>query len=454
VTPPAGGAGPAPPVLVVDNDPEMTRLLARHLEAEGVAVTALTSGPQALALLEREEFAVVLTDLKMDDVDGLVLLRRAQEVQPRARVVLMTAFGSLETAIEALRHGAWDYLTKPFKLAQVSAVVRRALDDRSLRDENRRLRAEVERRYGFESLLGRSPAMQAVFDQIRAVAPGEAPVLLLGESGTGKELVARAIHWNGPRKDRPFVPVNCAAIPEPLLESELFGHEKGAFTGAARRRRGLFVEADGGTLFLDEIADMPLALQAKLLRALQDKAIRPVGRDEEVRVDLRIISATNRDLTRLVREGRFREDLYYRLAVIPIRLPSLRERAEDVPLLARHFLDRAAAGAGKRFEGFDEGALAWLLTHGWPGNVRELENVVERAATLGRGPLITLADLRTEFAAAGGADTTLRPTLAQLERQYVERVLQENRGDKRAAARVLGVSVRTLQRRFRDLGPR
>jgi DNA-binding NtrC family response regulator len=439
-----------PKLLVVDNDAEMVKMLERHLTGEGYGVTIAISGQDALGALARDEFAVVLSDLKMDNVDGLAVLREAQRLQPRARVLLMTAYGSLETAIEAIRQGAHDYLTKPFKLAEVSLAVRRALDEQRLREENRRLRAEVEQRYGFENLLGRSRAMQTVFEQIRSVAESDATMLLLGESGTGKELIARAIHWNSARREAAFVPVNCAAIPETLLESELFGHEKGAFTGAARKRRGLFVEAHGGTLFLDEIADMSPPLQAKLLRALQDKVIRPVGGNAEVRLDVRIISATNRDLPALVADGKFREDLYYRLAVIPIRIPSLRERTEDIPLLARHFLERAATSLGKRLEGFSEEALGWLLQHRWPGNVRELENVVERAATLSRGPLIQLGDLRTEFAQAVAAETALRPTLAELEAQYIRRVLAETGGDKRAAAKILGVSVRTLQRTFKD----
>jgi DNA-binding NtrC family response regulator len=359
----------------------------------------------------------------------------------------MTAFGSLETAIEAMRQGAFDYLTKPFKLSEVSLAIQRALEDRRLREENRRLRAQIEERFGLDALRGRSPAMQAALDRIRAVADSDASVLLLGESGTGKELAARAIHESSPRRARPFVPVNCTAIPEPLLESELFGHERGAFTGADRRRRGLFAEANGGTLFLDEVGDLPLALQGKLLRVLQDKAIRPVGASQEIQLDVRVISATNRDLQALVGEGRFREDLYYRLAVLPIRLPSLRERPKDILPLATHFLERAAAAVGKRFEGFDESARAWLTQHRWPGNVRELENVVERAATLARGPLITLADLGTEFSGVAGLELGLRPTLAELEDRYIRRVLEETKGDKAAAARILGISVRTLQRR-------
>ena len=433
-------------ILVVDNDADMVALLRRHLEMEGWAVTAVTGGEDAQTALGREEYAVVLTDLVMEPVDGLAVLREAQRAQPRARVVLMTAFGSLESAIDAMRQGAYDYLTKPFKLPELSVVVKRAVEDQRLREENRRLRAEVERRYSFDNILGRSKAMQGVFEQIRAVADTDAPVLLLGDSGSGKELVSRAIHWHSGRREGAFVAVNCAAIPETLLESELFGHERGAFTGADRKRRGLFVEAQGGTLLLDEIAEMPQSLQVKLLRALQDRVVRPVGGNEEIKVDLRLISATNRDLPAFVRQGKFREDLYYRLAVIPIRIPSLRERPEDIPLLAEHFLKRAAASMGKELEGFDEEALKWLHDHSWPGNVRELENVVERAATLAKGRVITRDDLRIEFTPGSTDELGVRPSLAEVESQYIRRILEEVRGDKRAAARILGISVRTLQR--------
>jgi DNA-binding NtrC family response regulator len=439
-----------PHVMVVDNEQEMVKLMQRHLESEGFAVTTGHSGAEAMAALARDEYDVVLTDLVMDEIDGLAVLREAQRLQPRARVIVMTAFASLETAIAALRQGAFDYLSKPFKMAEVTVAVRRALEDQRLRDENRRLREEVGRQYAITNLLGCSRAMQSVFDQIAAVAGSDATVLLMGESGTGKELAARAIHWNGPRRNRPFVAVNCAAIPDTLLESELFGHEKGAFTGADRRRRGLFAEASGGTLFLDEIADMSLSLQAKLLRALQDKIVRPVGGNEEMRLDVRVISATNRDVASRVRDGTFREDLYYRLAVIPIRLPSLRERTEDIPLLAQHFLQRAAAGLGKPSLRFTEDAMEWLVKQAWPGNVRQLENVVERAATLVKEATITPADLTTDFGVPGSTGDRLRPTLGEIEKQYVDRVLAETKGDKNAAARILGVSVRTLQRMFRS----
>jgi DNA-binding NtrC family response regulator len=433
-------------ILIVDNDLDMLNLLREHLESERWQVTAVTTGEEACAALARDEFALVLTDLVMEPVDGMSVLREAQRRQPAARVIVMTAYATVESAINAMRNGAYDYVTKPFNLSELTLVVRRALEDQRLRDENRRLREEVQRRYKFDNILGRSKAMQSVFDQIRAVADSDASVFLLGPSGSGKELVARAIHFNSPRKIGPFVAVNCGAIPEALLESELFGHEKGSFTGADRRRRGLVVEAQGGTLFLDEIGEMPLSLQVKLLRVLQDRVVRPVGSNEEVRIDFRVISATNRDLPVVVRQGRFREDLYYRLAVIPIHIPSLRERPEDIPLLAEHFLERASASLRKNLEGFDEGATKWLLSHRWPGNVRELENVVERAATLARGPLITQEDLRIDLAPGPLDEPGLRPTLAELEIQYIRRVLAETKGDKRRAAEILGISVRTLQR--------
>jgi DNA-binding NtrC family response regulator len=435
-----------PRILVVDNDPEMLAVLQRHLESEGWAVLAMTGGAEACAALSREEFAIVLTDLVMEPIDGLAVLRESLRVQPRTRVLLMTAFASVETAVDALRQGAYDYLTKPFKLPELTVLVHRAYDELRLREENRRLRAEVDQKYNFDNILGRSKPMRAVFDRIQAVAGTDTTVLLLGESGSGKELVARAIHWHSNRREGPFVAVNCAAIPDTLLESELFGHEKGAFTGADRKRRGLFVEAQGGTLLLDEVAEMPLSLQVKLLRALQNHTIRPVGGNEEIRVDIRIISSTNRELPALVQQGKFREDLYYRLAVIPIRVPSLRERPEDIRLLAEHFLRRAATALGKDLSGFDDDALKWLLHHRWPGNVRELENIIERAAALAQGRVITTEDLGTEFTPAGASQLGIRPTLAEVESHYIRRILEETKGNKRAAARILGISVRTLQR--------
>ena len=437
-------------VLVVEDDAEMLQVLQRHLERDGFEVVTAAGGRAGVAALERAEVDVVLTDLVMGEVDGLELLAEVQRRRPAARVILMTAFGTLETAIEALRRGAYDYLTKPFKLAEVGLALRRAVDDQRLRRENERLRAEVERHHGLDRIMGRSAIMQQVIKQVRTVADSDASVLLLGESGTGKELVAQALHWTSPRRAGPFVAINCAAVPENLLESELFGHERGAFTGADRKRVGLFASANGGTLFLDEVGELPPTMQVKLLRAIQDRAVRPVGGSETIRLDLRLVSATNRDLAAMIQEGRFREDLYYRLAVIPLRLPGLRERPSDIPVIAARLLAEAATRMGKPLEGFDEAATKWIVGHAWPGNVRELENVIERAAVLARGPRITLADLGTEFSLERPG-ATLRPTLAELERQYLKRVLDEVKGDRLAAAKILGISVRTLQRRLKEL---
>ena len=436
-----------PDVLVVDNDGQMASMLAGYLERHGLPATAVTSGAAAIAELDRRRFAVIVTDLVMDGVDGLVVLRHAQRFDPMPRVILMTAFGTLETAIAAIREGAYDYRTKPFKMVEIEVAVRRALDHHQLGNENRRLRAELERQGPVAELLGVSSPMKTLKERIAAVASSDATLLLIGESGSGKELVARAVHALSERHRGPFVAVNCAAIPEHLLESELFGHEKGAFTGAAQKRRGLFAEADGGTLFLDEIGDMLPALQSKLLRALQDKTVRPVGGRDEIAVDLRLISATNQDLARLVEDKRFREDLYYRLAVIPIEVPSLRERADDIPLLARHFAEQAAQKLGKHIEGLSREATSWLAAQRWPGNVRQLANVMERAVTLAPQPLIGVDDVRPSALAPQRLDAGVRPTLAELEHDYIFRVLEEVKWDKRAAARILGVSIRTLQRR-------
>ncbi|MBI3086075.1 MAG: sigma-54-dependent Fis family transcriptional regulator [candidate division NC10 bacterium] len=443
-------------VLVVEDDPEMLALVCEHLESEGYTAVGMGRGAEAIARVRADEFDVVLTDLRMPDVDGLEVLRAAREAQRDVPVILVTAFGSIETAIQAIRQGAYDYVTKPFALEEISLLVRKALEDRRLREENRRLREEVAGRYRLHNLLGASPAMQAIFALIRQTAPSDANVLITGESGTGKELVAKALHYNSPRAERPFVPVNCAAVPASLLESELFGHVKGAFTGAVAARRGLFREAEGGTLFLDEIGDMAPELQAKLLRVIEDRAVRPVGSDEAVPVDLRLVAATNKDLPTTIQEGQFREDLYYRLAVIPIHIPPLRERREDIPLLAEHFL-RGSAASGKAIRGLTPAAMAALLRHPWPGNARELENVVKRAVTLTVGEQITPEALLLETSPAPAPATLLaqsarRPTLDELTGEYVALVLREVSGDKAKAAEILGISKRTLYRWEKQLG--
>jgi len=438
-------------VLAVEDDAEMLDLLAEHLTAEGYEVVAVRRGSEAVARLRSAPVDVVLTDLRMPDVDGMEVLKAARDLQPGVPVILITAFGSIQSAIQAIRNGAYDYAAKPFAMEEITLLVGKALEDRRLREENRRLREEVEARYRLGNLLGRSPAMQSVFALVRQAAPGDANVLITGETGTGKELVAKAFHYNSPRAKRPFIPVNCAAVPAGLLESELFGHVKGAFTGAVGSRRGLFREAEGGTLFLDEIGDMAPELQAKLLRAIEDRVVRPVGSDEPVPVNLRLVAATNQDLAARIREGRFREDLYYRLAVIPLPLPPLRERREDIPLLAEHFLRRAAAALGKAVQGFEPEAMAALLRHPWPGNVRELENVVERAVTLTRGDAVSPEALLLDVSLAPApsavfAQMARRPTLDELTAEYVALILREAGGDKAKAAEILGVSKRTLYR--------
>jgi DNA-binding NtrC family response regulator len=437
-------------ILVVEDDAEMLVLLERYLEREGYRVIAVNGGTLALGRLRTESFEVVLTDLKMPDVDGMEILRASREVQPEARVILMTAYASIDTAIQAIREGAYHYVAKPFRFEEISLVVSKAVEDRQLRAENIRLQRELEGRYRFENLLGKSPAMQAVFALIQRVAGGESNVLITGETGTGKELVARAIHFNSRRAKHAFVPVNCAAIPEGLLESELFGHVKGAFTGAVAAQRGLFLEAAGGTLFMDEVAAMPLPLQAKVLRAVQEREVRPVGGGETCPLDIRLVAASNRDLKAMVTAGEFRDDLYYRLAVIPIHLPPLRERVEDIPLLAQAFLQMYAAGATRPVRGFSPQAMSRLLAHPWPGNVRELGNVVERGVSLCTRDEISVEDLGLNMGPAG-AEFTLkglgpRPTLRELTRAYVAQILDEMRNDKEQTARVLGVSERTLYR--------
>jgi DNA-binding NtrC family response regulator len=439
-------------ILAVEDDPEMLALLQEHLEGEGHRVVAVREGAEALTRLRTEPFDLVLTDLKMPGVDGMEVLRASRG----APVILITAFGSIETAIQAIRQGAFDYVTKPFALEEISLLVNKALETRRLRAENVRLRQELEGRYRFENLLGKSAAMQAVFDLIRRVAGGESNVLITGATGTGKELVARAIHFNSPKAPGPFVPLNCAAIPEGLLESELFGHVKGAFTGAAVARPGLFQEAAGGTLFLDEIAAMPIALQAKVLRAIQERAVRPVGGNEMSPVDLRLVAASNRNLKAMVEAGEFREDLYYRLAVIPVHLPALRERTEDIPLLAEAFLRKYSVAIGRSIRGFSPEAMMCLLTHPWPGNVRELENVVERAVNLCAHEEISVESLALDSGVAGVGFVLKglgpRPSIQELIDAYTAVILEQFTNDKEQSARVLGISKRTLQRWLRKRG--
>jgi two-component system response regulator HydG len=438
-------------VLVVDDDPEMADIIVEFLVAEGWHADAAVGGKTALTALRKKEFDAVLTDLRMDSVDGMDVLQAAHAADPLRPVIVMTAYGSIDGALEAVRRGAFHYLMKPFKLEEAALWLERAIADRGLKREAAELRRAVGERLAFRNLVGKSHAMQQVYDLCERISPTSSPVLISGESGTGKELVARALHFGGPRTRAPFVAVNCAAITDTLLESELFGHQKGAFTGAVEAKKGLFVEADGGTLFLDEIGEIPLPLQAKLLRALETGSVRPVGGGGEKKVDVRIIAATNRDLARAVQEKKFREDLYYRLHVIPLVLPPLRARREDIPLLVEHFVARfyEVEREAPRREISTE-VLRRLVEHSWPGNVRELKNTIDRLLLLGRGKRVDLRDLAE--ALPEPLPDALTPLAAQIvplrvmQRRYVEWVLAQTQGNKLRTAQLLGIDPSTIYR--------
>ena len=455
-------------VLVVDDEVGMVTLLRNYLTREGYDIHTAPSGETALQFLEEHDYAVVLTDLRMGGMDGLALVREIHTTRPETQVVLMTAFGGIDIAVEAIKAGAYHFVAKPVKLPEVGALIRKALTERDLRRENRELRQAVEARYSFGQLLGKSAEMQRLFSLLERLAAISSTVLIQGESGTGKELVARALHYQSPRRRHPFVPVNCAALPEGLLESELFGHAKGAFTGAQIARRGLFLEASRGTLFLDEIGDMPLGMQAKLLRALEQRQIRPVGSDREVEVDVRVLAATNQDLAGAVQQGTFREDLYYRLRVMAVQVPPLRAHPEDIPLLAETFLQRYVTDNKLGPRRFTREALRALEHYAWPGNVRQLSHVIESAVTLSDGAWLAPADLGLEEgprltppAAApepGSAQqvTALLPEgsfdLDAVTQHLLVTALAKTRGHKGQAADLLGVHPRTLTRMMRRFG--
>ena len=440
-------------ILIVDDDRAMREMLASLFKERGLWVEDAASADAALSRAAEQEFDVVLSDVRMPGLSGVELVGQLRRLRPGTPVVLMTAFGSIDSAVDAMRSGAFDYLTKPFEPDAVILAVERALAHRALALENEQLRRAVDRSGSLGELIGKSPAMREIFALIKRIAHGRSSVLITGESGTGKEVVARAIHFHGDRSEKAFVPINCTAIPEGLLESELFGHVRGAFTGAHASKRGLFEKADGGTLFLDEIGDMGLVLQGKLLRVLQDREIRAVGGTQSVRVDVRIIAATNRDLEAEIAAGRFREDLFYRLNVIPIHIPPLRERPDDVPALVEAFLRRHADGR-RRF--FAPEALERLLAHAWRGNARELENVIERALALSDAETLGPEDVPLpggatpekprgeDFLASAAAHAM---TLHELSERYTEQVLHSTGGNKVQAARILGIDRKTLYRR-------
>jgi len=439
-------------VLVIDDDQATCKLLTDVLESKGYSVRSAAGGPEALQVVKSDPVNVVLTDLKMPAMNGFEVLAAMREVNPEIVVIIMTGFGSIATAVEAMKRGANNYVTKPFNLEELLLVLEKELEGKALREENRQLRQEIEGRYRFSNILSRSKNMQEVFTLISRVSQSRSTVLIYGASGTGKELVARAIHHNSPHKDRPFVAINCSAIPETLMESELFGHVKGAFTGAYCNKPGLFEEARSGTLFMDEIGSIPLSMQAKLLRAIQEREIKRVGGTDTIKVDVHLITATNEDLTEKVKRGEFREDLFYRLHVIPIVLPPLRERREDIPLLVDHFLKIYSRVAGKTIPRVEREAMNFLLNYNWPGNVRELENAIERAVALGEGEVITPLDL-PERISKHSPERLVRVaaaehlTLEKLQDAYIARVLEETGGNKTKAAHILGVHPRTLTRR-------
>ncbi|MCC6994577.1 MAG: sigma-54-dependent Fis family transcriptional regulator [Deltaproteobacteria bacterium] len=445
-------------ILVVDDHIEMARVMADQLGDAGYTVEIAAGGKQALAAARARPPDVVVTDLRMEGVDGFDVLEGIAALDGAIPVLIMTAFGAIDSAIDAIRRGAYHYLTKPFRLDEVLLYVERALADRRLRDEHRALRRLAGERTGLATMIGRGARMNALCDLIERVAQAQAPVLIRGESGTGKELVARALHFGGPRRERPFVAVNCTALPESLLESELFGHTRGAFTGATSGRRGLFSEADGGTLFLDEIGDMAPALQAKLLRAIEEGEVRAVGADGTRTVDVRVIAASHQDLEARIKQGEFRADLYYRLNVVPVVVPPLRERREDIPQLCDHFLARARErNPAALVRRLSPEALSVLARSPWPGNVRELENVLERLVIVVGHEVVSVDDLAMHAPTLVEDATPLDRakadllTLRQLERDYIAWVIERCDGNKTRAAEILAIDVSTIHRRERGL---
>jgi DNA-binding NtrC family response regulator len=443
-------------IVVLDDDREMGAFLVDLLTDEGYSAEAYQKGADTLVALAKNSADLLITDLVMNGIQGMAVLRAAKQRDVNLAVVMITAFGTIESAVEAMRLGAFYYLTKPFKSADLLLLVERALEEKHLRTEIRRLQREVEAHYHFARIIGKSPVMQRVFELVERLKDSQVNVLLTGESGTGKDLLARTLHYHSGRRQAPFVPVNCAAIPEQLLESELFGYVQGAFTDARKDKKGLFVEAHGGTLFLDEVGELPLLLQAKLLRVIEDKEVRPLGATKGEKVDVRIIAATNRDLRRAVDEGKFRQDLFYRLNVVNVHLPPLRERPEDLPLLIQHFIEHSPQSS--RARRLSAEALRVLLNYPWPGNVRELENTIERALVLCRGEEITPVDLPAHLTGSTPQVADLRDallrrcSLADIEREYVHLALELTEGKKKEAADLLGIDRKTLYRKLEEYG--
>jgi two-component system response regulator AtoC len=443
-------------ILLVDDEPKLRDVLTVGLNDLGYRTLTAASGREALDIVQREDVDLVLTDLRMPGIGGRELLQEIKRIRPALPVVLMTAYSTVKDAVQVIKEGAFDYIGKPFEMDELTATIENALRLYDVLRDNQRLRKELEQRHSFDTLIGNSPAFRAVIKSITEVCESRANVLLTGESGTGKEMVAQAIHYNSPRRDAPFVAINCAAIPEGLLESELFGHVKGAFTGAVANRAGRFTQADRGTLFLDEIGDMPLAIQAKILRVLQERAFEPVGSPQTRTVDVRIIAATNKNLAEAIKDGKFREDLYYRLNVFPIALPALCERLEDIPLLADHFAREVAGSMGRRFTGFTPAAVQAMQAYGWPGNIRELQNCVERAIIVAHNEQIDVPDLPrylferpTGESRPAGLPSNLDEELERIERGHLLEALRQAEGVQVKAAEILGISERSFWHRVK-----
>jgi DNA-binding NtrC family response regulator len=443
-------------ILVVEDEEKLRRVLELQLMSAGFDVDKAASAEDGLTLVDRAD--LVLSDLKLPAMSGLeflALVRRQNSVVP---IVMMTAYGSVETAVGAMKAGATDFLLKPFSLDHLMQVVNKALEVRALRDENRQLKEELGRRYEFDNIIGRSPAMQEIFSTIERVGPTRATVLLTGESGVGKDLIARAIHFHSPRKDRPLVKINCTAIPENLMESELFGYEKGAFTGAQTTKPGKFEQADTGTVFLDEIGDVPAAIQVKLLRVLQEREFERLGSNTTRHIDIRLVAATNQDLRAALEQGTFREDLFYRVNVVPMNIPPLRERKQDIPFLANHFVKKLGPETGARADTLTDAAIEKLIGYHWPGNVRELENVIERSLVMAAGPELDADDIKLENAPSrrGQSDApTFLPdglTLDQYEQEIIREALKRADGNKSQAARLLGLTRNALRYRLTQMG--
>ena len=442
-------------ILVVEDEEKLRRVIELQLMSAGFDVDKAATAEDGLKIVDRAD--LVLTDLKLPHMDGLQFLGLIRRQNAQVPVVMMTAYGTVETAVESMKAGATDFLLKPFSLDHLMQVVYKALEMRALREENRQLKAELGRRYEFDNIIGRSPAMQEIFDTIERVAPTRATVLLAGESGVGKDLVARAIHFHSPRRDRPLVKINCSAIPENLMESELFGYEKGAFTGANTSKPGKFEQADTGTVFLDEIGDVPGQIQVKLLRILQEREFERLGSNTTRHIDVRVVAATNSDLREALEQGAFREDLYYRLNVVPLNIPPLRERKQDIPFLANHFIHKLAPDSGSRVESITEAGMEKLVAYHWPGNVRELENVIERGLVMCTETALDAADIRLESAPRprGNSDSHFLPdgmTLDQYEQDILKEALRRADGNKSQAARLLGLTRNALRYRLTQMG--